>query len=276
MIPKPLLRRFLGGDVLIAGDTLVEERVWPERTAPMTRLCQTVGGFYALGAAGFFFRRSDAGEWSVLSKSYFQPDSPTKGILDKLMEIGGYQSEEEYWDDKSIAQQTRLHTELGRREAPYYAIGGFAPDDLYLAGQNGAMLHFDGTDMHRIESGAKSTLTNVIARNGDIYVAGAHRGAVILKGNRATGFTPIFEAPVKQLWLDSMAFNGDDILIGDPEPATGGLYRLDPGGRLHKLPEIAAPIWKVDVVDGVIWALEAKAINRFEGGSWERYDSPSG
>ena len=268
-----------GGDVLIADaagtGAVTDERVIDGRTPPMERLTQTVGGLHAIGGAGFFFRKGADGAWSVLSESFFHGDLLNLSLDEQLALIGGLDSVSDL-DTLSVQDELSLISNHAQATAPFHAIGGFAPDDLYLAGRNGLMLHFDGTDIHRIESGTQSTLTNVIARDGAIYAAGAHRGAVILKGTRDTGFAPIFQAPVKQFWLDSMAFDGDDILIGDPDPATGGLYRLEAGGRLQKLPEIGAPVWKVDVIDGVVWALEAKAVNRLENGTWERFAHPDG
>lgn len=68
-----------------------------------------------------------------------------------------------------------------------------------------------------------------------------------------------------------------DLYFCDVSEETGGVYRLD-GGQSTKVTIPGAPdpvpIWQIDVIDSVLWALEAKAINRFDGTTWDRFESP--
>lgn len=45
---------------------------------------------------------------------------------------------------------------------------------------------------------------------------------------------------------------------------------------LSRVTGVQHRISRVDVVDNVIWAMEPKAVNRFDGETWSRYESPFG
>lgn len=186
----------------------------------------------------------------------------------------GFTSPEQY-DALSDEEEFEARRRKVDYEASIYAIDGPAHDDLYLAGLNATLIHFDGTEYHRIETGQESSFTDVILHEGEVYIIGAHRGSVILKGTAKEGFAPIAEVDEDRLWFGSMCFWQGALYVGDALKARGGVYRLE-GDQLRKLPGLEGPIIRLEAAGGVLWALQEKALHRFDGESWQHFESPFG
>lgn len=225
------------GDVLYCDGDLRDERIVDGPLGLMETISFYDERFYAIGGAGCQFYREGERRWLPLSEDSYDQEYLRLGIIVRSMRLGGYKTREEF-RAKSAEETTKSIMAYARYESPYYGFGGLGPDDLYFGGQNGALMHFDGAGFHDLDSGVRSTLTQVRVHKGEVYISGAHRGSVILKGNARDGFRPIFERPMKELYINSMVFRGDDILIADSRK--GGWRSLSAAGR-RALPRHGRP-----------------------------------
>ena len=258
-----------------------EEQPYDDPEIPLASSGMTVasisGRLYAIGGGGHFFWRDANSGWNVLDPEFFKADAFSIGSPALKKKLGGLPPDSSLIGIP-IEETIRLSDLYSEYTATFYTITGTGHDNLYLAGPEGRMLHFDGTRISKIESGVKNPLTSArIGPDGTVYVCGARGGAVILAGDVRQGFAPVLRLPESQFYPYKMAFLDRDLYIADVSDKTGGLYKLT-DGQLSKVtvPGAADPVpfWQVDVVDGVLWALEAKAINRFDGTAWERFESP--
>jgi hypothetical protein len=258
-----------------------EEQPYVDPEIPLASDGMTVasiaGRLYAIGGAGHFFWRDPDSNWTVLDPEFFKADAFSTNLVTLRMRLGGVASREEF-AKLSFQEEQRLRTLYKEYTATFYTLTGSGHDNLYLAGPEGRMLHFDGTRINKIDSGVKTPLTSArIAPDGTVYVCGARGGSVILAGDSRQGFAPVLQMPENQFYPYKMAFLGSDLYIADVSDKTGGLYKWS-GGQLTRIVVPGAahpvPIWQVDVADGVLWVLEAKALNRFDGTIWERFESP--
>ncbi|TQM89954.1 hypothetical protein [Roseinatronobacter monicus] len=232
---------------------------------------------YAIGDGGhFFWRDADTG-WTVLDPEFFKADAFSMSISKLQRKLGGL-SPDISFRDLPFEEELRISDIYDEYTATFYTITGTGHDNLYLAGPDGRMLHFDGQRISKLDSGVKNPLTSArIASDGTVYVCGARGGSVILAGDRNRGFAPVLQMPESRFYPYKMAFLGPDLYIADVSEKTGGLYKLTDGQLTRVLVPGAAdpvPVWQVDVADGVLWALEAKALNRFDGTTWDRFESP--
>jgi len=258
-----------------------EEQPYVDPEIPLASDGMTVasiaGRLYAIGGGGHIFWRDAGSGWTVLDPEFFKADAFSMSGVDLSMRLGGIATYEEY-DNLTFEEELRLMELHSEYTATFYTITGTGHDNLYLAGPDGRMLHFDGQRISKLDSGVKNPLTSArIASDGTVYVCGARGGAVILAGDRNRGFAPVLQMPESQFYPYKMAFLGPDLYIADVSEKTGGLYKLTDGQLTRvSVPGAAdpVPVWQVDVADGVLWALEAKALNRFDGTTWERFESP--
>ena len=263
------------GKVWVEGEDVPHE-VYPDgRTNGLTELSMIGESVYAIGGAGHFFCRGSEGVWKVLSKDVFQENANTTTVSEKLLELAGFEDEEEL-DEISPEREGELIRILNDREAPYYVIGGSGPSDLYIGGTRGALLHFDGEGMTPLVSNVSTTITGLaVDPEGVITLSGGGRGgSVVIQGNRQEGFTSILPAPTPRgLHAYRIASFQEQLYIADPEQASGGLYCLQ-GGRLDRLSDFDGPVWHVAAVGEVLWTLQAGSASRFDGSHWEYFPHP--
>lgn len=260
------------GDVLEHGEETRDSRLTDGPLAWMVSIDCVSGGLYAIGSTGCHFRYSTDGTWAPMSPEAYDPHYLQLDIVERGMRILGLQSLDEY-DALTPDQEDWLSGKQVRLETPFFGIDGPSPNDLYLAGQNGALMQFDGEHFHDIDPGERSSLVSVLCIGEDVLVSGSSRGSVVLRGNARKGFTPIFRAPQKEVAIYGMTLFDGMPHFGDLGEETGGVYRLE-DGVMRRLPGVNAPVVHVEAIDGVLWTLEQKAVNLFDGASWSRFESP--
>jgi hypothetical protein len=265
------------GTVLLDDFPIRLEQPYPDARSRGAAIGAIGNRLYAIGDGGHFFWRDPDSNWTVLDPAFFKAEAFSMSGVDLSMRLGGITTYEEY-DNLSYDEELKLSDIYDEYTATFYTITGTGHDNLYLAGPEGRMLHFDGQRISKIDSGVKTGLTSArVAPDGTVYVCGARGGSVILAGDKNRGFAPVLQMPEGQLYAYKMALLGPALYIADVSEKTGGLYKWS-GGQLTRIVVPGAahpvPIWQVDVADGVLWALEAKALNRFDGATWERFESP--
>ncbi|MCG8488639.1 MAG: hypothetical protein MI756_14295 [Chromatiales bacterium] len=149
----------------------------------------------------------------------------------------------------------------------FEGIDGFAADDIYAAGWNGEIWHYDGQSWRQIDSPTDQILSNLVC-GGDGYVYACGRRGLLLCGRGDEWRVIRQESTIEDIWglawfNDSLYLStmravyrlNDDVLelvdFGDDLPAT--CYHLATGG-------------------GVLCSIGEKDVMVFDGQQWERLD----
>ena len=223
---------------------------------------------------GFFMGR--LGHILVAASSYTVetiPDVPLYGELSRIRNIDEeiytvgtqgqvYVRTDTGWEhmDKEILGTPELHLE---------DIGGTAPDDLYVVGQKGDILHYDGQQWRRIDSPTNRPFASIKAVSRDlVYLCGN-------KGNLYRGNThgweyigePDFEGDywsVEEFQGQIYAAHGTGIKVFDGTDLVPVDFALDHPVDCHRL----------HASDGVLWSFGIDHILFFDGKKWEEVKCP--
>lgn len=121
--------------------------------------------------------------------------------------------------------------------AAFFKVWGSADDDVWICGQNGALLHWDGAALTRIDTGiTRQPLLTVAGRDAeDIYVVGGLGSAIVLHhaGGAWTRLTDPMLAELPGLAGVSVDRDGTAVLVG----AGGTKLRGRPGAWVDETAE---------------------------------------
>jgi hypothetical protein len=271
------------GRVIFDDVPLREEQPYSDPAHPWATDGMTIGTIagrlYAIGGAGHFFWRDAGSDWTVLDPAFFKPDAFALTISQLTKKLGGLPPNASLIGIP-IEEDIRLSDLYQEYTATFLTITGTCHNNITLAGPAGRVLHFDGTRISKMDSGVTEALVgSATGPDGAVWLCGggSKRKPVLLTGDRQRGFTSVLQQQISGLYPYKMAFLGPDLYLCDVSDATGGVYRVGPDGltklRIPGAPE-PVPTWQVDAADGVLWVLEAKALNRFDGQVWERFTHP--
>lgn len=189
------------------GGAWVEEPL-PPMTPRLSWVAGIEGRLYAAGYFGALLRREDEG-WA----------SEVSGVDEPLWGVWGA-SEAEVWavgGGAPPAPPVLLRRTAGAWQRvdvaaisgdghALYKIWGRAADDIYAVGARGLVLHYDGVEWRREESGTSVTLIGVFGDpNGeDVVVAGGRSSGVVLR--RSGGLWQVRGLPEEDgldgAWID--------------------------------------------------------------------------
>lgn len=145
------------------------------------------------------------------------------------------------------------------------AIDGFAPNELYGAGWNGALVRFDGHRWHRIETPTNLILTSVLcADDGQVYCAGRH--GMLLRGRGDEWEVLLSEATVEDIW--DLAWFGGKLFMS----TSLFLYNLTPQGLALVHFDGAPPntCLRLSTAESSLWSIGTRDCLMFDGLSWNR------
>ncbi|MEM7210645.1 MAG: hypothetical protein AAF479_01950 [Pseudomonadota bacterium] len=118
--------------------------------------------------------------------------------------------------------------------------------------------------------------------SGQFWFCGHSPKPVVAREVSPGTFETVYEgSPGAHVFTDLAVYQGE-IYLADTDLAAGGLYVLTPeeGADFEfvpaDLPEAfgVLPVWKVEVQDGVLWALRTKDLLRYDGSDWQRFPIP--
>jgi hypothetical protein len=195
---------------------------------------------YACGDGGQVYRRSVEGIWTNLDPSLLQDPSTPVAERDIFMRIDGPNENE-----------------------------------IYVVGDFGKILFWNGNSFRRIPSDSEAQLIDIHVESPDkIWVCGG-RGTLVC-GNYRDGFRQVPVANGGQLFQSVTMFEGK-IYLGAGAGRPMGLMSYD-GVRFEKVRTGLSPevddSHSVDSANGVLWSVGLKDIVRFDGKTWERIDFP--
>lgn len=149
----------------------------------------------------------------------------------------------------------------------FETVDGFAENDLYAAGWDGEIWHYDGVGWHPCASPTNLVLTSLLcAADGQVYLAG-QRG-LLLKGRQNSWQIIEQEAMRDDIW-DLAWFEGQLYVA-----TYRGLYSLV-NEQLVPVDfgdERPTSFYHLSAADGVLWSFGAKDIMAFDGSRWQRID----
>ena len=151
-------------------------------------------------------------------------------------------------------------------------VNGADENALYAVGAHGYMAFFTGADWIEIERVTAAHLNFILPTSDNmIWVAGA-RGT-LLKGNIALGFFSAIALKYADIDFYAIALYNRRVFMGTSD----GLYELV-DNRPQRLPVSdkrgLGAVRSVEVKDGVLWALGARQLVRYDGTAWETVAMP--
>ena len=170
-----------------------------------------------------------------------------------------------------VSDPLQYHKPMSDDQIHLNWIDGFSEQDVYVAGNNGAMYHWDGSMWRKIQLATNEHLECIRCYEVDeVWVCGAN--GTLLTGNAVQGFREVNHAKSNGTFW-SLAKFMSKIYLGSSK----GLFAYD--GRAVKpvvtglTPEVET--YTVDSTDGALWSVGAKDLVKFDGKAWTRIDHPN-
>lgn len=232
----------------------------------MMGLNQIGSRIYASGMNGQIYVRKAQNDWNLLIDQFlFNPGPSSDRIL------SGPSFGEPGWAE--WMERVAKEAPLSRND--FNDINGPAEDDLYIAGTNGMLIHWDGTRATELLTGVTDTLTWIEASDPDRIVVCGH-GGVVLVGNSREGFQDVNEYSSVDLFNSAARLGSTCYLTASALP--GGLFALDRNNSITRVEmgSVREPtqLHTATVADEVLWLVGLDGIVRFDGRSWETVSYP--
>lgn len=221
---------------------------------PVARIREIGAHLYVCGHGGQVYRR-EAADWVHCGTPMRQPAD------------GGRKVEATDATGEAWAEAVKEVGDLSD-------INGHDEQFLYTVGANGYIAFFTGVEWIDIPKVSAAPLNFILAHPNPqsmIWIAG-NRGT-LLKGNADVGFFSVIASKHFDIDFHSVALFQERLFVG----ASDGIYEIV-DYRLQKLPVSDAHalgrISSVEARDGVLWALSARKLVRYDGAAWEVFESP--
>ena len=115
-------------------------------------------------------------------------------------------------------------------------------------------------------------------RSDTFWFSGLSPKPKIWTGKTEDGFEQVFEGVQGESLFTSIASSSTALWVGDNTAPVGGVWSADINNP-NELSPIEFPaefpasvVWKVDVVDDIVWVLRSKDLLRLENGVWDRFE----
>jgi hypothetical protein len=225
-----------GGEVLCVGSGDVhEEHVAapdssPRERGPLRAVRDIGGRTYAVGMNRQVYRRDGRNAWTSLDQGARPPR-----------------------EDRTIVG--------------FEAVDGFAADDLYAVGWDGAIWHYNGAVWTAVDSPTNLILSSVCCGgDGKVYASG-HRGLLLV--GHGSHWKPIeHEGTFDDIW--GLAWFQDKLYLS----TRNALYTLE-GEQLANVDMGDDPpetCFHVKATQSQLWSIGAKDVMAFDGTRWVRID----
>lgn len=146
----------------------------------------------------------------------------------------------------------------------FEAIDGFALDDLYAAGWDGELWHFDGGRWTRKRSPTTNVVTSLVCA-GDGRVYGAAQGGALLRGRGDE-----WEKLDVGTTVTDLAWFGDALFVASPH----GLFTLteDTLQRVDFGSPTPETFGTLSSADGVLWSIGRRDLVAYDARAWRTID----
>jgi len=150
-----------------------------------------------------------------------------------------------------------------KRDDDFLDIDGTAPNDLYVAGLNGAAAHFDGTRWRYLDLPTNAHIYGVKCLSADDVVLCGSDG-VLLRGNHRAGFNLIDPGIDANFW--SMTVFGGKLYMAYGD---NGLYAYSQGVFSEvKIAKKNPLTHRLDATGNTLWSFGSGSIQCFDGQKW--------
>lgn len=228
-----------------------------------------LGFLKTAGSGGYSVRtREDVISGNIFSNSHPEPTEPRYGELRSVSEIGGrahavgLRGMVYRLDD--LHDWTRIDEGLSD-DFNIRAIHGFGTSDLYAAGGNGKIRHYDGSNWSKIDELTDENLTCVkCVQNGTVYIGG-YKGTLI-QGRKGKWKLLDNGNMTDDIW-DMEWFNGQLYVS-----TMNSLYRLE-GDELCKVDfgnDIPDTTYHLSSIEDIMWSIGRKDVMEYNGKTWKR------
>lgn len=171
-----------------------------------------------------------------------------------------------------VEQDQGLFAQLdGQVDRTLFALDGFAHDELYAVGMQGAIWHWNGQCWAALDSPTNLTLHSVLcAPDGLVYIGGA--GGLLLQGAHDRGWLEIGDDNLCQHGIESLAWFQDRLYAA----GQNALLRWD-GQRLERVitPEYHdQAFFCLDACEQALWSVGNDYIVSYDGRQWALHVMP--
>jgi hypothetical protein len=217
--------------LLGSGDSHVEQigsgEESPQRRGPLRRVRAVAGVAYAVGMKRQVYRREGDRRWVCID----QQMRPPKG------RIVGLES-----------------------------IDGFSAEELYAAGWDGEIWHYDGDRWRQVDSPTNVVVTDLCAGGETMYACG--QIGTLLRGRRDAWEVVRHDAVEENIW--SLAWFQGKLYVA----TFGAVYVLENDSLVPVTfgPDSPATFYHLSSADGVLWSIGRKDVMAFDGNAWTRID----
>lgn len=151
-------------------------------------------------------------------------------------------------------------------------IHGTSEADIYVAGCDGFIAHFNGLEWKILSQQTAASLNAIYVQSvNEVWVAGSQ--GTLLRGSVKLGFKVLTRKALSADFYSIAEFDGV-IYLG----ASNGLYTYR-GNKLEKVRiDVAhglSEVCSVEQKDGKLWVLSSKMLLRFDGSQWENFVHPN-
>ncbi|WP_124574441.1 hypothetical protein [Herminiimonas sp. KBW02] len=214
---------------------------------------------YACGAVGRIYRRDDGG-WVQIATEIFS------AALQNLRSFIGSEAQEQPQD---ILNLTKRISAICNFEH----IAGVSENDIYVCGNNGKIVHWDGKSWHDLSAPTRQHLHYIHCHSPDeVYVCG-HSGTLLM-GNARDGFRHFAIGRNDLNFWTVQKFNGAVYVgtaVGLFQAEESKIRSVDFG--LPELPHYFT-VQALDSSKRVFWVVADKFLLRLDGGVWKKIDHP--
>jgi hypothetical protein len=201
----------------------------------VNRIRSIAGGLYVCGHAGQVYRRT-AKEWVHMDEGLLKP---TRKAADAIS---------------------------------LYDIHGTATDDIYVAGLEGILAHYDGRGWTRLDSPTNYHIERIECVSAElVYLCGgSEEQGFLFVGNKDDGWQSFAVDAQGGFW-------GLTVFRGVPYVcAQQGLWKLEGEELIEVAPDLDPPIWFYRLASNkkVMWSIASEDLAIFDGSKWTRIVHP--
>ncbi|RSZ57276.1 hypothetical protein HF313_10995 [Massilia atriviolacea] len=273
-----------GGDPSISRIMMIRDRTWYHVEDIDTPVYAFLARRAGAGALGDICALGRSGRLRMRTRGQLPREAaltPKAGYLACMNEVDGvlyaagtqnqlyrYSDEEGRWHEQDAGLYAPLD---GQVERMLLAIDGFAHDDLYAVGWNGALWHWDGASWSALASPTTAQLNAVLCGgDGQVYLAGSC--GRLFRGARADGWTVAGTAAGGAAVFNDMAwFQGRLYLAG------GATLFVYDGATLAPCPialDGRKTFNRLSACGDALWCTGNESVLVFDGATWVRHGMP--
>ncbi|MUT53468.1 MULTISPECIES: hypothetical protein [Pseudomonas] len=180
-----------------------------------------------------------------------------------------YKRQQEKWEQFDLGIREKNPAQLTANDTPFdlISIQGLHESDIYITGNEGFIAHYNGAKWSILPPVTRACLYGIfIQSESEVWIAGSN--GTIVQGNATDGFQATHRKSLDCDFYSITSFKGK-IFIG----ASDGIYSLHDNKILKvNLPKQVIEVDSIETKNGVLWALSAKKIIKFDGDIWKIID----